>query len=180
VLWLLSLTGVTIAREIVLALAMIAIGVLLLAGGRLIARSGLIGLGVVTGVLALALSVTPESMLFSAGDRTHTVTDIADLDANYRLGAGSLTIDLRGLELPAGTTEVTAGVSMGELIIHVPPEATVEGEGRAAPGEVVTLLVPGGCSAVRAAAAAAATGISGSHRGRRCGRGRRTPRLPSP
>ncbi len=136
-LWLLSLAGVSIPWAIVLPVTMITIGVLLLAGGRLIARSGLIGLGVVVTVVALVVSVTPTAVSVSAGDRAHTVTELDDLDSEYRLGAGSLTIDLRSLELPAGTTELTAGVSMGELIIHVPPEVTVEGDGRVAMGEVV-------------------------------------------
>lgn len=135
-LWLLSLAGVPILWELVLPVALVVIGILLLAGGR-IARSGLIGLGVVVTVVALAVSVTPAGVPVSAGDRTHTVTDVADLESHYRLGAGSLTVDLRDVELPEGTTELTAEVGMGELIVRVPPAVTVEGEGRVAMGEVL-------------------------------------------
>jgi hypothetical protein len=137
VLWLLALAGVDIPWAIVLPALVIGVGVLLLVGGRVIGRSGLIGVGIVLSVLALSVSVTPTAVPVSAGDRVHTVTDPGDLESDYQLGAGSLVIDLRELELPAGTTQITAGVGMGELIVHVPARTAVEGEGRVAMGEVV-------------------------------------------
>ena len=129
VLWLLHLAGVAIAWELVLPVAVVAIGVVLLAGGRRVARSGLIGLGVVLTVAARVLSVTPLAVSFAAGDRTHTVTDPAELESSYRLGSGTLTLGLRDLELPEGTTELAASVSMGELVIRVPADVTVTGTG---------------------------------------------------
>jgi hypothetical protein len=137
VLWLLALAGVDIPWGIVLPAALIGVGVLLLVGGRMVSRSGLIGLGIALSVLALALSVTPTAVPVDAGDRTYAVTDVGELESNYQLGAGSLVIDLRDLELPVGTTELTAGVGMGELIVLVPDGTVVEGEGRVAMGEVV-------------------------------------------
>lgn len=136
-LWLLSLAGVPMRWDLVLPGALVVIGVLLLTGGRWTVRSGLIGLGVVVAVLALAIAVRPATPSISAGDRTYAVTDLADLDETYRLGAGSLTLDLRELELPEGTTELTGEVGMGELVVHVPPDVTIDGEGRVGLGEVV-------------------------------------------
>ena len=137
VLWILALTGVSVPWEIVLPVLVIGVGVVLLVAGRAVSRSGMIGLGIALSVLALAVSVTPTAVPVSAGDRTHSVTDIADLESNYQLGAGSLVLDLRDLELPDGTTELTAGVGMGELVVRVPAGAVVRGEGRVAMGEVV-------------------------------------------
>lgn len=136
-LWLLSVAGVTVRWELVLPVALVGIGGALLVGGRWTARGGWIGLGVVVAVLALAASTTPSSPSVSAGDRSYTVVDVSDLEESYSLGAGSLTIDLRGLELPEGTTELSAGVSMGDLVVRVPPEVTIDGEASVVMGEVV-------------------------------------------
>ncbi|TVR36159.1 MAG: hypothetical protein EA388_04745 [Nitriliruptor sp.] len=136
VLWLLHLAGVAIAWELVLPIAIIVIGVVLLAGGRRVARSGLIGLGVVLTIIAVVLSVLPIQGSITAGDRTHTLTDIAELESSYSLGAGTLTLDLRDLELPAGTTELAASVSMGELVVRVPDGVAVTGTGHVIAGEV--------------------------------------------
>ncbi len=138
VLWLLHLVGVTIAWGLVLPMVIIGIGLVLLAGGRRVAHSGLIGLGVVLMVIALILPMSPVVPSVTAGDQTHTVTDLTELEAAYRLGAGTLTIDLRDLELPAGTTELAATVSMGELVVLVADDVTVTGTGQAVAGEVVS------------------------------------------
>jgi predicted membrane protein len=97
--------------------------------------NGLIGFGIALAVIALVVAV-PSPAALSAGDRTIVVTDPADLEDRYGLGAGTLTLDLRDLELPPGTTEVQAGVNLGELVVVVPPEVSVAGEGRVFLGEV--------------------------------------------
>lgn len=138
VLWLLHLAGVLVNWQVVLPIAIIAIGLGLLIGGRHVARGGLIGLGIVLTVVALVVSVTPMQLSITAGDRTHTVTDLAELEPSYSLGAGTLTLDLRDLELPPGTTELGATVSMGELLVRVPDDVTVTGSGHTIAGEVVS------------------------------------------
>lgn len=138
ILWLLNIVGVPIDWQLVLPIAIVAIGLVLLLGGRHVARGGFIGLGIVLAVIALVMSVTPTEVSISAGDRTHTVTDLADLDPSYRLGAGTLTLDLRDLELPLGTTELSASVSMGELVVRVPDDVTVTGTGNVIAGEVIS------------------------------------------
>lgn len=138
ILWLLALAGVQIDWQLVLPIAVIGIGVLLLTGGRHVAHGGLIAVGIVLTVIALGLSVTPMQLSISAGDRTHTVTEVADLDPSYSLGAGTLTLDLRELDLPSGTTELDASVSFGELVVRVPDDVTVTGTGRTIAGEVVS------------------------------------------
>ena len=135
-LWLLSQLGVAIPWELVLPGALVAIGALLLLGGRWGAHGGWIALGIVLTVLALLGPVAPAPTV-AAGDRTHVVTELGDLEPTYALGAGTLTVDLADLELPAGTTEVSASVTVGEVIVRVPPEATVDGEASAGMGEVV-------------------------------------------
>lgn len=135
-LWLLSLAGVPIRWELVLPIALVVVGALLLVGGRWSAHGGLIGLGIVLAVAAFVVAASPAAPSVSAGDRTYRVSDVAELDPAYTLGAGTITLDLRELELPHGTTEVAAGVTMGELVVRVPADVTVEGEGRVVMGDV--------------------------------------------
>jgi hypothetical protein len=135
VLWMLSLAGVDLRWEIVLPVALVAVGLLVLLSPIWGGGDGLIGLGIVLAILALVLAV-PSPAAFSAGERTIAVTDVADLEERYGLGAGTMTLDLRALELPTGTTEVRAGVNLGELVVLVPPDVTIAGEGRVALGEV--------------------------------------------
>jgi hypothetical protein len=137
VLWFIELAGVRVDWQLVLPVAIITIGLVLLVGGRHVDRGGLIGLGIVFTAIALVTSVTPMPVSVTAGDRIHTVTDLVELDPSYSLGAGTLTLDLRDLELPPGTTQLRASVSLGELVVRVPDAVTVTGTGQTFAGEVV-------------------------------------------
>jgi predicted membrane protein len=70
------------------------------------------------------------------GDRVHRPTSMAELDGRYELGAGNLQLDLRGLELPAGTTEVSASVGAGEVTVWVPADVAVEVEAGTGAGDL--------------------------------------------
>jgi phage shock protein PspC (stress-responsive transcriptional regulator) len=54
------------------------------------------------------------------GDRTVAVTSTENLHSDYRLGIGSLELDLGALQLPVGETHVDASVDVGELRVIVP------------------------------------------------------------
>jgi hypothetical protein len=135
VVWLLALAGVSLPWELLVPGALVVTGVLVLLSSRWRGGNGLIGFGIALAIVALVVAV-PSPAALSAGDRTIAVTDVADLDDRYGLGAGTMTLDLRDLDLPPGTTEVRAGVNLGELVVVVPPDATVTGEGRVFLGEV--------------------------------------------
>ena len=60
------------------------------------------------------------------GERVERPRTAADLDDEYRLGAGQLELDLSRLELPAGETRVEASVGFGELDIILPPGVPVD------------------------------------------------------
>jgi hypothetical protein len=134
-LWLLTLTGVDVRWELVLPIALIGIGLLLLARPR-DEGGGLIGLGILVLVLGLFQPGVPSASSFTAGDRTHTVTDVAELEDAYALGAGSLVLDLRDLDVSDGPVEVSGRVTFGELIVRVPEDVHVRGDARVAFGEV--------------------------------------------
>jgi hypothetical protein len=135
VLWLLALAGVSLPWELVVPAALVVTGALVLLSPLWGGGSGLVGFGIVLAILALVVAV-PSPAAISAGDRTIAITDVADLEDRYGLGAGTMTLDLRDLELPPGTTEVQAGVNLGELVVVVPPDVTVTGEARVFLGEV--------------------------------------------
>ena len=75
------------------------------------------------------------------GDRDVAVTSVANLQDNYRLGIGTLDLDLRELKLPLGTTHVNATVDVGDLHVLVPAGVALQVRGTAEIGEVD---LPGG------------------------------------
>jgi len=60
------------------------------------------------------------------GDRKYSPVAVTDLQPAYELAIGTLVLDLANVELPAGTTHVSATVGIGELTVLVPAGANVE------------------------------------------------------
>jgi len=54
------------------------------------------------------------------GDRRYVVTDVRALDDEYRLGIGTLELDLSNLQLPAGETRIETSIDVGDLQVIVP------------------------------------------------------------
>jgi hypothetical protein len=137
-LWLLSsLDVIDISLTAVLPVALILVGLALVLGSRTGRHSGLIVTGVILTV-ALAFASTFDIRLEGGvGQRDFAPKTIADLEPEYRLAMGELTLDLYDLELPAGTTRVEASVGMGQLVIRVPESATVLAHATAGAGQVV-------------------------------------------
>ncbi len=151
IVWLLALAGVPIDWEVLLPGALVVIGVLVLVGLPRGIGEGLVGIGVVVAVIAALTTITPPTTVVGVGDRTHTVTSVADLESDYGLGLGSLTVDLRAVDLPPGTTEVDVGLILGEVIVRVPRDVTVRGVGRAFMGDVSAVGTSSGGIAPRLA-----------------------------
>ena len=135
ILWMLSLAGVAIRWDLIVPIVLIGIGLLLAVGAGWGTGGGLLGLGIVLTIVAIVTSLLPIPATARAGDRDLTVTEISDLDPSYSLGAGTLTLDLRDLELPTGTTEVAARVTLGELVVRVPDGVAIAGQARVTIGE---------------------------------------------
>jgi hypothetical protein len=136
-LWMLHVLGVPLRWEVLLPSALIAIGLAVLVGGRRSATAGLVTVGTVVAIVALLVTIFPAGPSAGAGDRTHAVTTMDELEERYELGAGDLTVDLRDLELPAGTTSLEVRVGAGQLTVLVPPDATVVVDAEVGLGEVV-------------------------------------------
>jgi phage shock protein PspC (stress-responsive transcriptional regulator) len=90
---------------------------------------------VLTASLAVAWAIDVP-VRWSTGDRTVAPISAAELDDEYRLGAGELVLDLRQLELAGASRRVEASVAVGSLVVLTPVDAKTEVEGHASLGEV--------------------------------------------
>ncbi len=87
---------------------------------------GLFLVGVLVSIGTLAAGIVDPIIEHGSADRRIVVTDIADLEDEYQLGAGSLTVDLSELDLNGQTRTVDVGLAVGELRVYLPDEANLE------------------------------------------------------
>jgi phage shock protein PspC (stress-responsive transcriptional regulator) len=105
------------------ALGTVAVGLLV---GTLVGRSrGLIVLGIGLVLALIPLSAVPDGIDWNTdagtGDRTYHVQTSSDLNTEYALGAGTLTLDLRRVDV-IGPHTVDASVGAGEVVVLLPFE----------------------------------------------------------
>lgn len=137
VLWLFDLTGVLgIAWRTVLPAALVAVGVATIALAWRGRADALVGWGVVLAVAVVVTSVLPAQLSASVGERVERPASITDLQPDYALGMGTLTVDLRQLDFDSDRA-VEASVGMGELVVIVPPDIAVEVDASVGGGEIV-------------------------------------------
>jgi phage shock protein PspC (stress-responsive transcriptional regulator) len=97
-----------------------------------VAGFGLVAAGLLGGprwlILPVIVLVLPLAVVSAAGIDLHggvgqpryRPASVADLQPVYRLGVGDLNLDLRGLELPPGTTDVKVSVGVGDAKVRIP------------------------------------------------------------
>jgi phage shock protein PspC (stress-responsive transcriptional regulator) len=115
------------------------IGVIAAVGGgtavailSVVAGLGLVAAGLLGGprwlILPVIVLVLPLAVVSAAGidlhggvgPRHYRPVSVADLRPEYRLGVGDLNLDLRKMDLPAGTTNVKLSVGIGDAKVRVP------------------------------------------------------------
>ena len=130
-------TGVLdLATETFVAASVVVIGAALIVGAWWGGSPTLIGIGLATAaVLGLVMAVDVD-LDGGVGDRIYRPATASTLQERYRLGVGSLWVDLRGTELPQGTTRVETSLGVGELTVVVPDGVRVEASGSARIGEL--------------------------------------------
>jgi phage shock protein PspC (stress-responsive transcriptional regulator) len=108
----------------------VAIAALSIFGGLTLIAAGLLGgprwiiLPVVIVVLPLAVvSALNIDLTGGVGQHRYGPKTAADLQSKYRVGIGQVDLDLRGVTLPAGQTEVHLSVGMGEARVRMPAGA---------------------------------------------------------
>jgi phage shock protein PspC (stress-responsive transcriptional regulator) len=92
---------------------------------------------------ALALAI-PAAFVAAAGidldggigEKRYRPSAAADIRERYEVGAGSLTVDLRDIDLPAGESRMRVDVGMGEAVVLVPEDVCVSTEAELGAGGV--------------------------------------------
>ncbi|HUO48206.1 MAG TPA: PspC domain-containing protein [Acidimicrobiales bacterium] len=95
---------------------------------RLLLGLFLAGVAVVVVAVAsvlTAVALTGVPLRGGIGDSRWQPSSPSLLAHTYRLAAGHLDVDLRGVNLPPGTTHLTASVGVGQVQVEVPPGPTV-------------------------------------------------------
>jgi phage shock protein PspC (stress-responsive transcriptional regulator) len=59
------------------------------------------------------------------GDRDYRPATMAQVRDHYKLGIGSLIVDLRDVDLPQGRTDLNVDVGLGEAVLYVPSDACI-------------------------------------------------------
>lgn len=140
-LWLLERTGtIDLSVTTVLGVATMVVGVSLMLLANRGPHGGLVVFGTILAVVTLVTAVAPfEGFQGGLGDRTIVVSSVDDIQPDYNVAAGTLTIDLREVDDLQAATPLTASVGMGELVIRVPDDVDIEVDARVGAGEVEIL-----------------------------------------
>lgn len=102
-------------------------------------RLGLVvasALALVLGLAAVFVAVFDVHLRHGVDERVHVIATMDELRDDYRLGAGTLRLDLRSLPLPRGATRVDARVDVGVLEIVVPEGIALRVRATARLGEI--------------------------------------------
>lgn len=123
VLALLDATGAAdVQPEVALAAALLLVGAGLVAGSFFGGSPGLVVLAVLLALGLGATSAVRPTLEAGVGERTWKPTGAAD----YRLGAGEATLDLRDVPTEGDAVDVTARLTFGHLVVLVPDDLRVE------------------------------------------------------
>jgi len=138
VIWLLeALDVVSFSFLAVLPAALIIVGIVLIGASRTGRHGGLIVLGIILTVILTIASSFDIRLQGGIGERTERPTTLADVQREYHLSVGQLTIDLRSVDFSSSQgARVKAGVGIGQLTIRVPDSALVEATGHVGAGQV--------------------------------------------
>lgn len=135
--WLLEAADlIDFPSRIVLPVALILVGVALLAQARRRHTGGLIAIGIILTVVLTLIPDTRVGFEGGVGERVETPLSSGELREEYRLGMGSFTLDLSEVEMPQGITNIEARVGMGELTVFAPEGIDVVVEARTGAGDI--------------------------------------------
>jgi phage shock protein PspC (stress-responsive transcriptional regulator) len=115
-----------ISAGVVFASLLIVVGCGLLAGAWIGRSRGLIALGLVLTMCTAVATVADVPLTGGAGERTWRPIVASSLEREYRLGAGSLDLDLRELDVPVRVRHVDVSVGAGRVRLWLPEGADVE------------------------------------------------------
>jgi phage shock protein PspC (stress-responsive transcriptional regulator) len=120
-----------------MAILVVVTGVGLIAGGFLGGARWLVVPALVMAVPVAVVTAADIDLTGGVGERDYRPTSVADLNPSYRLGVGSLRVDLSDVDLPPGRTELELHVGLGEAILRVPDDACVQLDAHVGVGQVI-------------------------------------------
>jgi hypothetical protein len=132
-----ALDVVEVDVEVVGAIALALLGTGLIVSAWYGRARGLIPLAVLVSLALTVVAVVDTPLEGGIGERDYHPTTRAELDDEYRLAIGSMTLDLRDVPFAAGVTAVEASVGIGELEVLVPSDVRIDVRGEAGIGRVV-------------------------------------------
>jgi phage shock protein PspC (stress-responsive transcriptional regulator) len=117
--------GTALGGGIVVAGLVIACGVGLVGGAFRGGARWLIAPALVLALPLGAVAATDLDVRGTWGDRTFRPGTVAELAGGYEMGMGSMSVDLRELDFPAGRTDLPVEIGMGEIKVIVPDDLCV-------------------------------------------------------
>lgn len=124
----------------VLGVAIVIVGIGIVVGAVRGGSRWLIPLGILATLLLAPVAVAADAIGDGVGARSYSPRNAADLQPSYSLGAGSLELDLRQLDLDGATERVDVEVGIGELIVRLPDDVGGVINARADIGEIAIQL----------------------------------------
>ena len=82
-------------------------------------------------VLVLPLAIVAAADIRvdgGVGERQYRPVSVDDLRPDYELGMGQLVLDMRDVDLPAGTTKVHLQLGIGHTVVRVPEDACLSSD----------------------------------------------------
>jgi phage shock protein PspC (stress-responsive transcriptional regulator) len=128
--------GSALGGGIAVAGLVIACGVGLVGGAFRGGARWLIGPALVLSLPLAAVAATDLDLRGTWGDRTYTPTTVQELERGYDMGAGSMRVDLRDVDLPPGRTTLPLELGAGEIQVLVPSDVCVLTDARVRMGAV--------------------------------------------
>ena len=89
-------------------------------------------------VVLVSLPSDTAGFSTSAGDGHHRPAGVDEIPDAYRLGVGSLVVDLREVDFTGRMVEVEADVGIGELTLYLPRDVAADVSGRVGIGSIRT------------------------------------------
>ena len=109
-----------------LAVCLILIGTVLVLSAFAGRARGLIWLGLLLAPFAWFMTAVDLTWWGGIGEEHLVITDLANLDDEYRWGIGEFSVDLSDLDLEGETRELAVGLTIGELTLYIPASMAVE------------------------------------------------------
>ncbi len=130
-------TNVDFAFRHYVSAAMLITGVGLLVGAFWGRGRGLIALGVILTPLVFFSPIGDLDIVGTVGERRLTADTVAEIPESIDMGIGSLRVDLSDVDFAGAEVSTTLDIGIGEMIVYVPDDVTVDVESELGIGELV-------------------------------------------